>query len=244
MDARTRKVKLFGWVLALTLPFSVAAWARPAIVELYTSEGCSSCPPAEKLLEKLSARRDIVPLAFHVDYWDDLGWRDRFSMKEATQRQQLFANALKLTTVGTPQFVVEGRAAVWSANPFELEKALETPRSEVPVRIERQDSSIVVHVPTAATPPYDVYAVGYLPKAVTAIGRGENSGRTLTEVNVVRYARRIGQSGDSSESWQVPLNALPPDATRLIVLLQARGSGAILGASEIEELAKPASSQR
>ena len=84
MDARTRKVKLFGWVLALTLPFSVAAWARPAIVELYTSEGCSSCPPAEKLLEKLSARRDIVPLAFHVDYWDELGWRDRFSMKEAT----------------------------------------------------------------------------------------------------------------------------------------------------------------
>jgi len=224
-------------VLVLVLPFSGAALARPAIVELYTSEGCSSCPPAEQLIEKLSTRADVLPLAFHVDYWDGLGWRDRFSMQEATQRQQQFAHHLQLSTVGTPQFIVEGRAAVWGANPRELAKALEKPRSDVPVLVERQRSFIVVHSPAQAiTAPYEVYVIGYLPKAVTAIGRGENAGHTLTEVNVVRYAHRIGLSGGSSQSWSVPLNALPRDATRLIVLLQAQSDGAILGASEIEEL--------
>jgi hypothetical protein len=186
------------------------------------------------MLEKLSTRPDVVALAFHVDYWDALGWRDRFSMKEATQRQQSFANALKLNTVGTPQLVVEGRAAVWGANPFDVEKALEIPRSNVPVRVERKGTSMVVHAPTSSNSPYDVYAVGYLPKAVTAIGRGENAGRTLTEVNVVRYVQRVGQSRNSSGSWQLALNALPSDATRLIVLLQSPGGGAILGASETQ----------
>ena len=223
--------------LALLLPFSAATMARPAIVELYTSEGCSSCPPAEKVLERLSVRKDVLPLAFHVDYWDQLGWRDRFSMKEATQRQQRFATTLRLSTVGTPQFVVEGRTSVWGANPFELEKTFETPRSNVAVRVERQGTSIVVHGPAEApTVPYDVFVIAYLPKAVTAIGRGENSGRTLTEVNVVRHVSRIGQSRDTSRTWRVELNALPADATRLVVVLQAQANAAILGASDVEEL--------
>src|SRR5689334_12435662 len=100
---------------------------RPAIVELYTSEGCSSCPPAEALVERLAKQPGVLPLAFHVDYWDQLGWRDRFSMKEATQRQQDLARALGLSTIGTPQLVVDGRHAVWGVDADNLTRVLKTP---------------------------------------------------------------------------------------------------------------------
>src|SRR5215813_13894027 len=105
--------------LALAPLLASIAWAappRPAIVELYTSEGCSSCPPAEALIERLAKQPGVLPLAFHVDYWDQLGWRDRFSMKEASQRQQDLAQALGLSTIGTPQLVVDGHNAVWGVN--------------------------------------------------------------------------------------------------------------------------------
>src|SRR3954469_14932452 len=105
--------------LALASLLAATAFApppRPAIVELYTSEGCSSCPPAEALIEKLATQPGVLPLAFHVDYWDQLGWRDRFAMKEAPQRQQDLANALGLSTIGTPQIVVDGSRAVWGVD--------------------------------------------------------------------------------------------------------------------------------
>src|SRR3954468_19618688 len=126
--------------LAIAPLLAGAAWAappRPAIVELYTSEGCSSCPPAEALIERLSKQPGALPLAFHVDYWDQLGWRDRFSMKEATQRQQDLARVLGLSTIGTPQLVVDGRHAVWGVDTDNLTRVLKTPRSDIPLSLER-----------------------------------------------------------------------------------------------------------
>src|SRR6185369_7154209 len=133
--------------LALTSLIAGSAFAappRPAIVELYTSEGCSSCPPAEALIERLSKQPGVLPLAFHVDYWDQLGWRDRFSMKEATQRQQDLARALGLSTIGTPQLVVDGRHAVWGVDADNLTRVLQTPRSDVPLSVERAGTDLVV----------------------------------------------------------------------------------------------------
>ncbi|HVY80506.1 MAG TPA: DUF1223 domain-containing protein [Steroidobacteraceae bacterium] len=212
-----------------------AALARPAVVELYTSEGCSSCPPADKLLEEMAKRPDVLALSFHVDYWDGLGWRDRFSMQEATRRQQDAARTLALTTVGTPQWIVEGRSAVWGASPAALDRTLKSPRTDLAVEIMRDGQELRVR---AAAPSsgqeYTVYLIGYLPRAVTAIGRGENAGRTLTEVNVVRYIRMIGTSRDSAREWRVPLAQLPSDATRVAVLLQMPASGEIVGARSIE----------
>lgn len=222
--------------LAALISCSIAANAapRPTVIELYTSEGCSSCPPAEKQLEELAKRSDVLPLSFHVDYWDDLGWRDRFSMKEATQRQQDAARTLALSTVGTPQWVIDGRTPVWGANPQVVERALKSRGTDVAVDIKRQSQELIVH---AAPPPsseqYDVYAIGYLPKAVTAIGRGENAGRTLTEVNVVRYIRKIGTSSDATREWRLPLDKLPKDAERVAVLLQEPASGAIVGVQSV-----------
>jgi hypothetical protein len=211
-----------------------AAWAaspRPAIVELYTSEGCSSCPSAEALIEKLATQPGVLPLAFHVDYWDQLGWRDRFSMKEATQRQNDLARALGLATIGTPQIVVDGGTAVWGVDATNLARALKAPRTDVPLTVERNEHELTVRTPARGRGEvYDVYVVGYLPQAVTHIGRGENAGRTLTEVNVVRYIRKIGQSSSAAGEWKFPLTSLPGDASHVVVLLQKPGHGAIVGA--------------
>jgi hypothetical protein len=220
--------------LALASLITMTAFAaspRPAIVELYTSEGCSSCPPAEALIERLAKQPGVLPLAFHVDYWDQLGWRDRFSMKEATQRQQDLARALGLATIGTPQIVVDGRHAVWGVDSDNLTRVLKTPRSDVPLSLERNGTDLVVR--TAARDGkdvYDVYVVGYLPQAVTHIRKGENAGRTLTEVNVVRYIRKIGQSSSAAGEWKFSLAALPSDASHVVVFLQKPGNGAIVGA--------------
>ena len=217
---------------ALTLLLATTAWGaspRPAIVELYTSEGCSSCPPAEALIEQLARQPGVLPLAFHVDYWDQLGWRDRFSMKEATQRQSDLARALGLGTIGTPQIVVDGRNAVWGVDADNLSRALKAPRTDVPLSLERTEHELIVRTPPHDET-YDVYVVGYLPQAITRIGRGENAGRTITEVNVVRYIRKIGQSSGAAGEWKFPLGSLPRDASHVVVLLQKPGHGAIVGA--------------
>jgi hypothetical protein len=173
----------------------------------------------------------VLPLAFHVDYWDQLGWRDRFSMKEATQRQQDLARALGLSTIGTPQIVVDGRQAVWGVDADNLARALKAPRSDVPLSLERHGQELIVRTPPRdGRDVYDVYIVGYLSHAETHIAKGENAGRTLTEVNIVRYIRKIGQSSNAAGEWKVSLAALPSDAGHVVVFLQKPGNGAIVGA--------------
>src|SRR5882757_5127354 len=97
-------------VMAALLALSAPSFAgpRPAVVELFTSQGCSSCPPAEAYVGKLSVRPDVIALAFHVTYWDDLGWRDRFALTEAVDRQNVYARNLRRSTVYTPQLIVDG----------------------------------------------------------------------------------------------------------------------------------------
>ncbi len=222
--------------LAAVSPFALSSESvRPAIVELYTSEGCSSCPPAEALIEEIARRPGVLPLAFHVDYWDDLGWHDRFSMRQATQRQQDLARALGLRTVGTPQLIVDGQNSVWGASREDLIRALGKPRVDAPFFAQRDKSELVVRTPPrGAGEIYDVYVVGYLPRAVTPIRRGENAGRTLTEVNVVRDIRRLGQSGDAPREWKMSVDSFPKDATRAVVFLERPGNGAIAGARVLD----------
>jgi hypothetical protein len=212
-------------------PIVAAVPQNPTIVELYTSQGCSSCPPAEALIEGLAGRPDVLPLAFHVDYWDDLGWRDRFSMSQATQRQQDLARALRLSTVGTPQLIIDGRESVWGADREGLNRALRKRQVEVPFDAKRDNQELIVQAPQRAGGEiYDVYVVAYLPRAVTRISRGENAGRTLTEVNIVRGIRRLGQTGDKPVQWRLSVDSFPKDASRAAVFLQRLENGAIVGA--------------
>jgi len=225
------------FIAALAVAEAMAAAAaspRPVVIELYTAQGCSSCPPADAALLALSRRPELLAIAFHVDYWDDLGWRDRFSMAEATERQKRFGETLRLPTVGTPQLIVEGRKSVLGANADALNEALNAAREDVGIEASVQGAILVVSVPKRATPePYDLYVISYLPEAETHIARGENAGLTLKEANIARSIRRFRVAGADTQTWKVSIASFPKDATHVLVLLQHAGQGAVAGATSL-----------
>jgi hypothetical protein len=219
------------WGFALLLSTAASyAQTRPTVVELYTSEGCSSCPPAEAQIGKLAQQDSVIALAFHVEYWDSGGWHDRFDFPEATARQRQYARTLKLATVYTPQLVVDGqRDVVGGGNSIGAASA-KTPG--VPVAISVVNDAVVVALgalqPAA---PCDVLLVGYLPEAVSKVTRGENAGRELHEFNIVRSIRKLGSWQGAGETFSVPLKTLTGDATAVAVLVQQRDQGPIIGAA-------------
>ncbi len=209
--------------------------SRPLVLELYTSQGCSSCPPAEALLGELTERADVLPLAFHVDYWDGLGWRDRFALPAAAPQQRWWAMANGLPGVFTPQLIIDGRRSVVGSDRAAIIAALREPRTTVAVQAELRDGVVQVSVPErSSTEVYDVYAIAYLPRAETVIARGENAGRTLTEWNIVRSWRRLGVSRGAAAVFTVTQSALPTDATRVAIVLQDAGRGGIAGATVVK----------
>ena len=220
--------------LALARGAVAADSARPAVVELYTSQGCSSCPPADAQLGELARRGDVVALAFHVDYWDQLGWRDRFELPVAMQRQSQYARRLGSASVYTPQMVVDGIADVVGGDRRGVSRLLATARTGVPVRITVHGDELLVSVDAATgMPAAEVTLLGYLPEALTSIGRGENSGRALREYNIVRSSATLGDWRGAAAEWRVPLAALPADARGVAVLVQQPGPGAIVGAAHV-----------
>lgn len=212
-------------LLAMTAPSF--AETRPAVVELFTSQGCSSCPPAEVYVGKLTARPDVIALAFHVTYWDDLGWRDRFGLTEAVDRQNGYARNFRSATVYTPQLVVDGLTGTPRSD-----LRLQAVADAVPVAVTVVNGGVQVEVGTNVHfPAADVILVPYLRHAVSAIGRGENAGRQLEEFNIVRGIRKLGSWTGSDSHFAVPIASLPADATDVAVLVQAPGQKAILGAA-------------
>jgi hypothetical protein len=207
------------------------AQPRPVVVELFTSQGCNSCPPADAYVGKLSARSDVIALSFHVDYWDDLGWRDRFALPQSASRQSIYARNLGRSSVYTPQLVVDGREDHVGSDGRAIARALSENRDGAPVRLSIRDAQVLIELgayPKAA--PSDVLLVAYLRHAASAIGRGENAGRTLEEFNIVRAMRTLGSWKGEVESFSVPVPSLPPDATDVAVLVQPYGQAPIIGA--------------
>jgi hypothetical protein len=211
-----------------------AGTGRPAVVELYTSQGCSSCPPADALLGELARRPDVLALAFHVDYWDDLGWRDRFELPAAAQRQRQYARQLGSASVYTPQMVVDGTADVVGGDAAGVARLIASPRASVPVQISTRDGELLVSVAAAnGMPAAEVTLLSYLPQAQTAIGRGENAGRALREYNIVRSCAALGRWQGAAAEWRVRVADLPADARAVAVLIQQPGPGAIIGAAQL-----------
>ena len=223
---------LLASLLALT---AVAeATPRPAVVELFTAEGCNSCPPAEAYIGELANRSDVLALAFHVDYWDALGWRDRYEWSGATARQRKYGDVLRLRNVYTPQVILDGRTDYVGSNRSVISQALQAPREGVPVTLAVDDGKI--HVKLEASElgrGSDVVLVSYLRKATSSISRGENAGRTLDEYNIVRSMSMLGHWDGSAREFSAGLGSLPRDATDVAVLVQARGQGAIVGAATL-----------
>lgn len=175
----------------------------------------------------LAQRGDVIALAFHVTYWDDLGWRDRFGLTEAVDRQNEYARSFRSSTVYTPQWVVDGVTGT-----PRTELPLHAAADAVPVTVSVADRDIQVEVGAQPRfPAGDVVLVAYLRHAVSAIDRGENAGRRLEEFNIVRSLHNLGSWHGNAAHFNVPTSSLPADATDVAVLVQAPGQKAILGAT-------------
>jgi hypothetical protein len=164
----------------------------PVVVELYTSLGCSSCPPADDMLAQLSARDDVIALALHVDYWDYIGWVDEFANPEHTRRQQNYARAAGETTIYTPQFVIGGEDIVIGARGMDVADFISQHRVQeqsVDVDLDWAGDVLTVDVEMsegATDGGYVVQLVKILPEQTVDIRRGENAGRTISYSNVVQ----------------------------------------------------------
>jgi hypothetical protein len=225
---------LAGTLLAL-LPVRLSAAQVPGVVELFTSQGCNTCPPAEALLGDLVRSQDVIALAYHVTYWDQLGWHDRFGLSAADARQQYYVAQLRLSTAFTPQAVINGRVSVIGSDRPAVLTALSKSTPSVPVSLRLEQHQARIELPAAAQParsPLEVILVAYLPRAATEVGAGENAGHKLQEFDIVRAYRPLGLWHGSAMQFSVPLSSLPAEATGIAVLLQERG-GPIAGATKL-----------
>jgi hypothetical protein len=221
----------------LVLPGQVAhAQERAVVVELFTSQGCNTCPPADAVLAELSGRDDLIALSLHVDYWDYLGWRDTFAQRRFTQRQVAYRDAWQKSVVYTPQMVIHGRRDVAATRTGEIDAAIDAARSgDAPVSLAILDQGGMLKCriepgpePVTGT----VWIAKYSLRTTVDIGRGENAGRTLTYANVVRSLNRIGDwSGAEPEEVAMPQ---PDPGEGVAVWIQAGESGPIFAAAKIE----------
>jgi hypothetical protein len=204
--------------------------SRPLVVELFTAQGCSSCPPADAYLGKLSEQPGVVALAFHVDYWDSSGWRDKFELRQAVERQNAYVRNFHRASAFTPQFVIDGRKDAMDTN--SIVQALHEARDAVPVTLAVREGQVVVDVgEKQGEHPSDVLLVAFLRHAETNVGRGENAGKSLEEFNIVRSIRTLGDWKGPAADYKVSVSSLPSDATDVAVLVQSRGEGPIVGAA-------------
>ena len=217
-----------GLSAAIFLPGAAPALAagRPVVVELFTSQGCSSCPPAEAYLGELARRGDVLPLGFHVTYWNALGWRDPFSFDGATLRQESYAARLGGGSY-TPEMVVDGRHHAVGSDRGAVEAAIRGARGDeaVPLSLVRKGGDLAIAV-GAGQGKGRVLLVGFDRQHRTPVGRGENSGRTLTESNVVRSLRVVTTYDGAPLALTLPAGA----GEEAAVIVQG-ADGRILGAA-------------
>jgi hypothetical protein len=226
-----RKTWMIG---AMTLLLGGTAQTAPAaVVELFTSQGCNDCPPADALLGELGRVPGVIALAYHVTYWDALGWHDRFELSQADELQESYVKQLRLPAAFTPQAVIDGRISAIGSDRRAISTALGSSRATIPVALALSGGQ--VHIELSAqtlSTPVTVVLVGYLPEVTTKIGGGENAGRALEEFDVVRSYRVVGVWRGSAAQLAVPLSSLPPEAPRIVVLLRSP-AGVILGAATL-----------
>ena len=217
---------LFG--LGLLAVFPVEAETRPTVVELFTSQGCSSCPPADALLGEIAKRPDVIALGFHIDYWDGLGWKDPFSMPQSTARQRAYAGRFG-TPVYTPQLVVDGVREMIGSRRDEVIAALPatSPVALAPVAFAADRHSVTIGPSAATSAAGQVLLVRFVQKRMTPVGAGENARRTLDDTNGVQELMTLGDWTGTPATFAL---AAPAPGEGIAVLVQAE-DGHILGAA-------------
>jgi hypothetical protein len=236
--------------MAVGLRFTTNALAAgsegrtPVLVELFTSEGCSSCPPADVLLQTIDREQNIpgvqvVVLSEHVDYWNHDGWQDPFSSAEMTARQETYVAHFSQDSAYTPEAVVDGARGITGSDRRGLisavEEAAQRPKAEIGITSALVTANAVAaNVTVAAVPRADLYAVLADDHDESSVARGENSGRHLTHVAVARVIKKVGSLNDG---FSRQISVTLPDRSkaqqvRLVVFAQERGTGHILGVAE------------
>ena len=231
---------------------------QPVVVELFTSEGCSSCPPADALLTSLSRQRtsaggmELILLGEHVEYWNDLGWRDRFSASTYTQRQYDYVRHLHLATAYTPQVVIDGRLQTVGSDSAAVQRMIaESARSNKPATVNLTlvaPGKLHVKVVVSGSGKEQVLLAITEDNLNTTVQAGENGGRVLTHNAVVREFDPLGWVANGRFDKDVGLpgpRGWKPQDVRVVVLVQDAHSGVILGAASVPfESASPAAKGR
>lgn len=236
--------RLFVLTLALLLGVGPASGEeRRVLVELFTSQGCSSCPPADALVRGLAHRPDILALAYHIDYWDRLGWKDPFSSAAATARQKRYARLLGLATIYTPQIVVDGHFEAVGSERAAVAAAIDEARQQPPfleVALAAADGRAHIAIgPGKGVTSASVVLVGFDRRHVTKVEAGENAGRELVDVDVVRGIARVGHF--SGEATTIDA-AIPWQGDQLAAIVAA-ADGRVLGVAT-DPSSQPSSRER
>ncbi len=213
--------------------------AVSGVVELFTSQGCSSCPPADRLLTQMATNPAIVALSFSIDYWDFIGWKDTLAAPEFTARQRAYASVLGQPRVYTPEAVVDGAYDVVGSDKAAIERAIREAKEtkaalSVPVRLKESNGQLQIDVGAGnIEQPAEIYVLRVAKSSTVTITRGENSGRKVTYTNVVRAIHKVGEWSGKPESLK--LTELKGDNEGYVVLVQ-QGSpespGTILAAAK------------
>lgn len=234
--------RLFSILVAFWAVTGIAYAERLVVVELFTSQGCHSCPPADEILAELEEGYDnILALSLHVDYWDYLGWKDKFAIAEFTPRQAAYnQNVESRYNLVTPQMVFDGRAQVAGGRTIDIysayskaQKGNDTARLSLEVTGSSEEATSIeaVVAPAPGSLPADIYLVRYATQRNVAIDRGENAGKKLSYINVVSEWTKIGEwNGNSETRFTADLTG-DDDAA---VIVQVAGSGPILAARKLE----------
>jgi hypothetical protein len=242
-----KSVLLFVALVILVVGYVPVARAEtPVVIELFTSEGCSSCPPADALLVDLSRKSPpsgvkLILMGEHVDYWNYIGWTDRFSSAAFSERQHRYASHLHLATVYTPQMVIDGHLELVGSGAAEVYRdidkaAAESKPAQVSLRWEPQQKLHVAVQAPAGERPKVLLAITE-DGLSTSVGAGENGGRTLNHAAVVRQLKELGTASNGQFETSVDVAAHSdwnPAKLKMVVLVQQPGTGKILGAESLD----------
>ncbi len=232
--------RLAAPLVALAVPLIAGEAARAGgndvLVELFTSQGCNSCPPADAALGEYAALEGVVALSLHVDYWDYLGWRDTFADSAHTKRQYAYRAAFGERAVYTPQIVVDGRTGVVGSKKAQVAALIADAQHTSPgagIRLDATDDGLVAMLsPGAVEGPFTVWCAVYDRSRTVEIGRGENRGKTLTYSNVVRELRRLAEW--TAQAPQRVKVLRPASGQGVAVWVQRGEGGPVLGAAKYE----------
>jgi hypothetical protein len=227
----TLPIPIFAGLALGFLPVMASAGERPVVVELFTSQGCSSCPPANAFLNEMSKdRSDVLPLAFHVTYWDRLGWRDPFSLEAATARQDRYGHRFGDGSY-TPEMVIDGSVGLVGSDRDEVDAAItRAKRSQLAgpdISVRKDGENVAIRI-GSGNGNGKVLLIGFDHEHTTKIGRGENGGRTLAESNVVRSIRPVGEWSGKP----IDISEHSPDGQDVAVVIES-SDGKIVGAGRL-----------